>query len=51
MSRIFNEYLKNDYYGRYGVEKNVVLYALIDWDNILPIIIKHSKQAKNILNL
>ena len=50
MSRILNEYLENHYYGRYGVEKNVVLYALIDWDNILPIIIKQ-KQAKNILNL
>ena len=46
MSRILNEYLKNNYYGRYWVEKNVVLYALIVGDNILPIIIKQSKQAK-----
>ena len=47
MNRIFNEYLKNDYYGRYGVEKNVVVSALIGGDNALPIINKQIKEAKN----
>ena len=46
MDRIFNEYLKNDYYGRFGVEKNVVLSALIGGDNVLPMIRKQIKQAK-----
>ena len=46
MDRIFNEYLRNDYYGRYGVEKNVVLSALIGGDNVLPMIHKHIKQAR-----
>ena len=35
MDRIFEEYLRNDYFQRFKVEKNVVLSALIGEDNIL----------------
>ena len=35
MNRIFDEYLKNNYYQRFKVEKNVVLSALIGEYNIL----------------
>ena len=46
MKRIFEEYLKNDYYQRFKVEKNVVLSALIGEDNILPELNKQMRLAK-----
>ena len=45
-NRIFEEYLKNDYYQRFKVEKNVVLSALIGEDNILPELNKQMRLAK-----
>ena len=47
MNRIFNEYLKNDYFKRYKVEKTVVLSALIGEDNIMPELNKQARKAKN----
>jgi hypothetical protein len=46
MNRIFDEYLKNNYYQRFKVEKNVVLSALIGEDNILPELNKQAREAK-----
>ena len=46
MDRIFEEYLRNDYYQRFKVEKNVVLSALIGEDNILPELNKQMRQAR-----
>ena len=46
MDRIFNEYLRNNYYQRYKVEKNVVLSALIGEDNINNELNKQIKRAK-----
>ena len=46
MDRIFNEYLRNNYYQRYNVEKNVVLSALIGEDNINNELNKQIKRAK-----
>ena len=34
MSRIFNEYYKNNYYQRYNVDKTILLSALIGEDNL-----------------
>ena len=47
MNRIFNEYLKNDYFKRFKVEKTVVLSALIGEDNIMPELNKQARKAKN----
>ena len=46
MNRIFEEYLKNDYFQRFKVEKNVVLSALIGEDNILPELNKQMRETK-----
>ena len=46
MDRIFNEYLRNNYYQRYKVEKNVVLSALIGEDNINNELNRQIKRAK-----
>ena len=46
MDRIFNEYLTNNYYQKYGVEKNVVLSALIGEDNINNELNKQIKRAR-----
>ena len=46
MDRIFNEYLRNNYYQKYKVEKNVVLSALIGEDNIKGELNKQVKRAK-----
>jgi uncharacterized membrane-anchored protein YjiN (DUF445 family) len=46
MDRIFNEYLRNNYYQKYNVEKNVVLSALIGEDNINNELNKQIKRAK-----
>ena len=46
MDRIFNEYLRNNYYQKYKVEKNVVLSALIGEDNINGELNKQIKRAK-----
>ena len=46
MNRIFNEYLKNDYFKRFKVEKTVVLSALIGEDNVMPELNKHARKAK-----
>ena len=46
MDRIFNEYLRNNYYQKYKVEKNVVLSALIGEDNINNELNKQIKRAK-----
>ena len=46
MDRIFNEYLRNNYYQKYKVEKNVVLSALIGEDNINGELNKQVKRAK-----
>ena len=51
MDRIFNEYLKNNYYQRYKVEKNVVLSALIGEDNINNELNKQIKKAKKYFNM
>ena len=45
-NRIFEEYLKNDYFQRFKVEKNVVLSALIGEDNILPELNKQMRETK-----
>ena len=50
MDRIFNEYLKNNYYQRYKVEKNVVLSALIGEDNELNKQIKKARKYFNMVN-
>ena len=46
MDRIFNEYLTNNYYQKYGVEKNIVLSALIGEDNINNELNKQIKRAR-----
>lgn len=46
MMRIFDEFLKNNYYERFKVEKNVVLSALIGEDNILPELNKQVREAR-----
>ncbi len=46
MDRIFEEYLRNDYFQRFKVEKNVVLSALIGEDNILPELNKQMRETK-----
>ena len=46
MDRIFEEYLRNDYFQRFKVEKNVVLSALIGEDNILPELNKQMREAR-----
>ena len=46
MNRIFEEYLNNDYFQRFKVEKNVVLSALIGEDNILPELNKQMRETK-----
>ena len=46
MKRIFEEYLKNDYYQRFKVEKNIVFSALIGEDNILPELNKQMRLDK-----
>ena len=47
MDRIFEEYLRNDYFQRFKVEKNVVvLSALIGEDNILPELNKQMIEEK-----
>ena len=46
MNRNFEEYLKNDYFQRFKVEKNVVLSALIGEDNILPELNKQMRETK-----
>ena len=46
MDRIFNEYLINNYYQKFGVEKNIVLSALIGEDNINNELNKQIKRAR-----
>ena len=46
MDRIFNEYLRNNYFQKYKVEKNIVLSALIGEDNINTELNKQIKRAK-----
>ena len=46
MDRIFEEYLRNDYFQRFKVEKNIVLSALIGEDNILPELNKQMREAR-----
>ena len=46
MSRIFDEFMKNNYYERFKVEKNVILSALIGEDNILPELNKQIREAR-----
>jgi len=46
MDRIFNEYLTNNYYQKFGVEKNIVLSALIGEDNINNELNKQIKRAR-----
>ena len=50
MDRIFNEYLRNNYFQKYKVEKNVVLSALIGEDNINNELNKQIKRAKKFFN-
>ena len=46
MDRIFNEYLTNNYYQKFGVEKNIVLSALIGEGNINNELYKQIKRAR-----
>ena len=50
MDRIFEEYLRNDYFQRFKVEKNIVLSALIGEDNILPELNKQMREAKKYID-
>ena len=46
MDRIFNEYLRNNYYQKYKVEKNIVLSSLIGEDKINNELNKQIRRAK-----